>query len=960
VEFLILGTVEVRVAGRSVNAGHAKQRSVLAVLLLGLGRIVPVELLIDRVWGEKPPKSVRNVVYGYVARLRTTIGSAGDSCVSITRCQGGYMLQADPEQVDVFRFRRMVSEAGPPGQDDERAAALLQDALGLWRGPALAGLDSPWLAGMRDALELERVTAVRDLTDIRLRQGQHNMLVSELAEQAAAAPADERLISQLLLALYRCGRPAEALRWFERTRLHLADELGTDPGPELGTLHQRILTADPTLKTMEPPRRAVSDPAGGAPRQLPAAVAHFVGRADELAALTELLDLPGGQSPRPIVISAVSGTAGVGKTALAVHWAHQVAGRFPDGQLYADLRAFDPSGSPAVPADVARRFLNALGIPDRQIPPDPDSWENLYRSSLAGKQMLIVLDNARDAAQVRPLLPGGPGCFVLVTSRNELTSLVASEGAHMLTVDLLSQPDAYELVAGRLDRRRVADEPEGVSELIELCARLPIAISIAVARAAAHPAFPLADLAAELRDLNSRIDVLDVSDPGSGIRAVFSWSYQELSDTAARMFRLLGAHPGPDISLPAATSLAGLARDQARRAVGELTRSHLLAEHVHGRFTFHDLLRAYAADRCRSQDDDAERDAALHRLLDHYLHTCHTVSRLLDPTLGTISLAPPLPGVLPEAPGGYEQAWAWAEAEHEMLLAVAALAAATHFEAYAWQILHAMEPFFRQRGFWHDFAIAQRTALDAAERTRDIAGQAHMHRGLGREYAILGSFEEGQAHLSHAIAGFQKLGYRTDQARAHINMGLALEMQGRYDEAISQAARALRLYRAAGHHGGQAGALNNIGLYHIYLGNHQKGIAYCQQALSGFGELGDRLGTAHALDSLGSAYHFLGQSAQAIACYQQSLDTFREYGDRFGQADALTHLGDTHHATGNPQAARRTWQAALNILSELHHPGTGRIYAKLTKTSGIRHLSGDGHDVIGDTASADRPSRLGG
>ena len=705
-EFRILGPVEVRVAGQCIDAGHARQRAVLAVLILDLCRVVSAEMLIDRVWGEDPPTSVRNVLYGYVARLRAMIADVEKPGVTLTRYQGGYLLQAEPEQVDVYCFRRMAAEAAAAGQDDQRAATLLDDALTLWHGTALTGLDSPWLEGMRHRLEMERVAAVLDLNEIRLRQGQHGALAGELAEQAAATPTDERLIGQLMLALYRSGQQAEALHWFERTRLYLADELGADPGPELQRLHQQILTADPALELKDPQRLTVDGAVQIVPRQLPAAVPHFTGRAHELEGLTELLNRSGEQTPGTVVISAIGGTAGVGKTALAVHWAHQVAERFPDGQLYANLRGYDPSRTPTMPADVARRFLNALGVPDSQIPSDPDSWESLYRSTLADKRVLIVLDNARDAAQIRPLLPGGPGCFVLVTSRDQLTSLAAAEGAHMLTVDLLSQADAKELVARRLDRERIRDEPEAVSELIQLCARLPIAVSIAVARAATHPAFPLACLVAELRDAGSRLDVLDAGYPGSSVRAVFSWSYMNLSVAAARMFRLLSVHAGPDISIPAAASLAGLPRDQARRAVAELTGSHLLAEHVHGRFTFHDLLRAYAADQARTQDTDAERDAALYRLLDHYLHTSHAISRLLDPTLGMISLALPQPGVFPEVPDDYVQAWAWAESEHQVLLAAVTQAAAARFETYAWQILRALEPFFFRRGLGLDSADA--------------------------------------------------------------------------------------------------------------------------------------------------------------------------------------------------------------------------------------------------------------
>jgi tetratricopeptide (TPR) repeat protein len=711
----------------------------------------------------------------------------------------------------------------------------------------------------------------------------------------------------------------------------LIGELGADPGPDLQGLHHRILSADPALEFKHPLRLETGPAVQAAPRQLPAAVSHFAGRGRELAVLTGLLDRSERQASRAVVVSAIGGTAGVGKTALAVHWAHQVAKRFADGQLYANLRGYDPSGAPATPAEIARRFLNALGVPDSQIPSDPESLESLYRSTLADKRVLIVLDNARNAAQVRPLLPGGPGCFVLVTSRNQLTSLAAAEGAHMLTVDLFSQHDAYELVARRLDDGRVQDEPEAVNELIELCARLPIAVGIAVARAAAQPAFPLAGLVAELRGTSSRLDVLDADDPDSSVRTVFSWSYQNLSDVAARIFRLLSVHAGPDISIPAAASLAGLPLDRARRAVRELTGSHLLTEHARGRFTFHDLLRAYAADQASTEDNKAERDAAMLRLLDHYLHSSYATSRLLDPTLTTISLGPRQPGTLPEAPGGYEQAWTWAETELQVLLAVARQATATGFETYAWQILHALEPFFFRLGLWHEFAAAEHTALDAALRTGDMAGQACTHRGVGRAYALIGSIEEAHAHLSQAVAGFRKLGNRADEARAHINVGLVYRLQGRYSDALSEARKALRLYRAAGHPGGQAGALNNVGLYHVYLGNYQEALACCQKALTGFRELGNRHGMAHALDSVGYAYHFLGQSDEAIAYYQQSLDAFREYGDRYSEADTLIHLGETHHVLEDQQATRRAWQRALSILIELHHPDASQVRAKLAK-----------------------------
>jgi tetratricopeptide (TPR) repeat protein len=713
----------------------------------------------------------------------------------------------------------------------------------------------------------------------------------------------------------------------------LVSELSIEPGAELRDLHRRVLAGDAELAAPVPVL-AQAAPQRSAPQEMPPTVPGFTGRSAELRTLTRLLgradEKADEKAGKAAVISAIAGTAGVGKTALAVQWAHHVAERFPDGQLYANLRGYDGAGEPALPADVARRFLNALGIPDGKIPADPEALASAYRSTLAGRRVLIVLDNARDAAQVRPLLPGGPGCCVLVTSRSKLTSLVASEGAFLLTLDLLSQPDAHALLTKRLGQRRAADEPEAVSELAGLCARLPLAIGIAAARAAARPTLPLACLAAELRDAGSRLDLLDAGDPCSSIRTVFSLSYQGLSDGAARMFRLLSVHPGPDITIPAAASLTGMTRGAASQAIGELCGSHLLAEHAHGRFAFHDLLRAYAADLAGTQDRDADRDAAVRRLLDHYLHTGDVVLRLLDPTLDPIGLAAPQPGTFPEAPASYEQGWAWALAEQQVLLRIASRAAKGRFAARAWQILYAVEPFFLFWGLWHEFASVQRAALNAAVRTEDVAGQAHMHRGLGRIYALLGSAEEAQAHLSRAIAGFRKSGDRSGEARARISMGRALSVQGRYAEALSQARQALCLYRAAGHLGGQAGALNNIGVYHAHLGGYQEAVEYCGRSLARCSELGNRHGMAYALDGLGSAYQLLDQHALAIACYQLSLDASRQHGNRHLQADALTRLGDTHHATGNLPAARCNWQAALDILSEMRHPDASEIRHKLT------------------------------
>lgn len=601
-ELGVLGPVEVRVNGQSLDTGHARRRAVLAVLLLELGCVVPPEVLIDRVWGGENPSSVLNTLYGYVARLRAAIAKADDPQLALSRRPGGYLLQAEAERLDLWRFRHLVSEAAVSA-DDQRRAGLLRQALGLWRGPALAGVHSPWLNAVRATLEADRLTVRSDLNDIRLRQGEHSALVSELTGQATVRPTDERLIAQLMLALYRSGRQADALRWFEQTRRHLASEMGVNPGSGLRTLHQQILRSDPALAAPAAGSRGLRT----VPRLWPPAVPAFTGRAGELAELDRLLPAAGAaaKEPAPAEILAISGTAGVGKTALAVHWARRATRRFGDGHLHADLRGFDHSGAPASTPEVIRMFLAALGVPPDCLPPGQEAQAALYRSMLADKQMLVVLDNARDEQQIRPLLPCSPRSLVLVTSRNQLTGLAATDGARLITLDVLSHQEAVQLLAARLGSQASA-EPAAVSEIAILCARLPFALAVAAARAAARPTFPLAALAAELRDAAGRLDALDSGDPVASVRTMFSWSYNQLSTGAARMFRLLGLRSDPDITVPAAATLAGLDEPASRRLLRELSRAQMLSEHLPGRFSIHDLLRAYAADQARIHEEQPD------------------------------------------------------------------------------------------------------------------------------------------------------------------------------------------------------------------------------------------------------------------------------------------------------------------------------------------------------------------
>jgi len=665
------------------------------------------------------------------------------------------------------------------------------------------------------------------------------------------------------------------------------------------------------------------------PRQLPAAVAGFTGRAAELQALARVLDQAGAGAPGTVVISAIGGTAGVGKTALALHFAHQVAGRFSDGQLHVNLRGFDPSGTPVAPEAAIRGFLDALGVPPGRIPPAPQAQAGLYRSLLADKRMLIVADNARDEQQVRPLLPASPGSLVLVTSRGQLSGLAAADGARLISLDALSHAEAVQLLTGRLGPARAAAEPAAIDQIASLCACLPLALAVAVARAAARPGLALAELAAELRDFPGRLDALDAGDPAASVRAVFSWSTRQLTAEAARMFRLLGLHPGPDISVPATASLAGIAEADARRLLRELDRAHLIAEHLPGRYAFHDLLRAYAAEQALDNDGDTGRRQAVGRVLDHYLHTAAGAALLLNQTKEPVALVPPRPGAVPEQPADYQSAMAWFEKDHQVLLAAVTLAAESGFDAHAWQLPWAMAPFLQVRGHWQEWAACQRTALVAATRLGDTAAQAVCGRLLAIACNELGDHDQARDHYASSLLLYQQMGDRRGEARVQQSLCVLANGQGRYAGALGHAEQALRLYQTIGDKAGEAGALNNVGWCHVVLGDYQQARAFCRQALNLCTQAGYGWLEGNAWDSLGYAEHHLGNLAEAAACYQHALSLHQEAGDRIDEACTLIHFGDTSHAAGELAQARERWQQALVILEYLRHPDAGQVRAKL-------------------------------
>jgi DNA-binding SARP family transcriptional activator/tetratricopeptide (TPR) repeat protein len=919
VQVRLLGPVDVVAHGVPRPVAGLRRRALLAVLALAPGAVVSSDRLIDVVWGGRPPATAVNSLQRHVSHLRDLLGGR----IAIAARPQGYMLNLGDDSTDLQVATRLIEEgrrAGDPGQRLARLRAALQ----LWRGPPLADLAGvDWLDGQAELLTMLRLEVVEAVIEARLELGAHAELVPELEELTRQHPYREHLHGQLMLALYRAGRQADALGAYRRLRGDMAENLGIDPGAEARELEAAILRQDPSL---DPPASSTARGPGPVPRQLPADVPGFTGRGDRLDELDAFLD-PAEAGPA-VRVATISGTAGVGKTALAVHWAHRVADRFPDGQLYVNLHGYDAGGPVMDPAEVVRRFLDALGVPVHRMPTDLDAQAALYRTWVAGRRLLIVLDNARDTEQVRPLLPGAPTCVVVVTSRRELSGLVAG-GAHPVGLDLPTAQEAQDLLVRRIGAQRVAAEPAAAEEIVTRCARLPLALAVVAARAATKPKLPLQALAAELRDTSDRLDALAGDDPSSDVRAVFSSSYRALTPDAARLFRLLGLHPGPDVSGRAAASLVAVPAPQARRLLDELTGANLLVQHLPGRYACHDLLRAYATDLAQRTDTADQRRAASHRLLDHYLHTAHGGDRLLYPARDPLSIADPRPGVIPEQPPDEAQALAWFTAELRVLLASVDHAAAAGFDTHTWQLAWTMVTFLNRWGYWHELAAVAGTALAAARRTDDLHGQAQGHCMRAYADTRLALLDDAEAHLRRALKLYGRAGDRDGQAHSHLNLAYIWERRGGHPQALDHSQRALGLYRASGHRRGQGIALNAVGWCHARLGEYRQAHECCQLALPLLVEVGDRNGQADTWDSLGYAEHHLGNHQAAITCYRRSLQLVRQLGDHYREGISFSNLGDAQQAAGDSSAARRAWQRSRAILEDLHHPDAAQVRAKL-------------------------------
>jgi tetratricopeptide (TPR) repeat protein/DNA-binding XRE family transcriptional regulator len=695
---------------------------------------------------------------------------------------------------------------------------------------------------------------------------------------------------------------------------------------------------------------------GAAPRQLPAAVPNFNGRTAELETLTQVLDNASAGGPGAVVISAIGGTAGVGKTALAVHWAHRVAARFPDGQLYVNLRGYDP-GEPMTPADALAGFLRDLGVSGQDIPAGEAQRAARYRSLLAGRRVLVILDNAGSAEQVRPLLPGAGSCCAVVTSRDALAGLVAREGATRLDLDLLPLADAIALLRDLIGERARAD-PDAVATLAGQCCRLPLALRVAAELAAARPQAPLAALVGELACQQRRLGLLDAGgDPRTAVGAVFSWSYRRLDPAAARAFRLAGLHPGADLTPFAVAALTGTALNDGRGALDVLARAHLIQMTEPGRYAMHDLLRAYARQLAAAHDGEDGQHAALTRLFDHYLHTAAAALDALHPADRHRRPRSPAPATLLPPVTRPDVARAWLDAERATLVAVTAHAAADGWPAHATRLADTLYRYFVSGGHnpeaitinthardaarragdraaeataLHDLAVFhwnqghyqrairdQRKALDLSRQAGNRAGQAQGLMSLGVSYSYQGHYKAATSFFEQALSLYRQIDDRAGEARTLLNLGLVEERQGRYQQAACHHRQSLAIAQETGALVTECISRINLGVVALRRGRYQQAAGHLDRALTLCRESGYRLAQADALTTIGVLRLHQGHPQEASSYLQESLALYREMGNRPGEADALNGLGEIQLANGQPGHARTQHTAALALASQI-------------------------------------------
>jgi DNA-binding SARP family transcriptional activator len=916
-KFGVLGTVVVRRSGTAEPVPGAKPRAVLAALLLDANQVVSAARLTEVLWGEEPPASAAGSLQNHVARLRTYLGADGRD--RIETAAPGYLIRLSAGELDLESFRTL-SERGYTARqagDWEAAARDLRVALELWRGSPLADVASEVIA----AVDVPRLTQLRlEALDARIeadmRLGGGRSVIAELLALTGMYPLHERFHALLMLAYHQAGHRGDALGAYQRARKVLIAELGVEPGIELRRLQQRILAADtePVTVFADRPEPAATP---AIPCQLPPDIPDFAGREEHVAALVRLCTgQPDPDRAGVVPVVVITGTCGIGKTTLAVHVAHRIRDRFPDGQLYVNLRG--PTG-PLMPPDVLSRLLRGLGADAARIPADEQERSALLRTLLDGKRVLLVLDDARETGQVRPLLPGSASCAVLVTSRNQLGGL---PGQH---VDLsgLAAGRALALFTSIVGEDRVAAEPDAAGTVLRLTAGLPLAIRIAAARLAARPKWPITAMAERLGD-QRRLDELRIDD--LAVRSSFQLSYADLladsaTTGAARAFRLFGLAEATDLSLPATAALLGTGQDQAAGLLEALLTANLLQTAAAGRYQLHDLLRIFAAERAEQEESEADRLAAIRRLLTWYLRSANAAAGILEPRIRRVPVPAAEPSVRSLEFDAYDQAVAWCEAERANVVAATHQAARFGLHELAWRLPFTLRRFFRLGKHWAEWIDTYEVALASARLLGDRAAQAWILDSFGEPFTHLGELDKAISLRTAAAGILQDMGDRTGLAQAFGNLGIDFSMAGQPGEARGYFQQALAIFRELGDAHNQARSLANMGEALHHAGCHDDAIRHLRQALDMHAALGgESYSWARTLVSLGRLYQDTGQFEPAAGCYRQAASASRALHDRGGEADALDGLGHVMQALNRPADAHRSWTRARTIYEAIGDP----------------------------------------
>jgi DNA-binding SARP family transcriptional activator/tetratricopeptide (TPR) repeat protein len=912
VEFRILGPVEIWADGRRHDLGSPKEACVLAVLLLTPGRPVSADALVDHVWGADPPAKVRGSLWSYIARLRRVLEA--DARVRVVSRSGLYVLETDPEAVDLHRFRRLRAQARALAESGEieHAALMLREAEDLWTGEALAGLPGDWARQTRAALEQERLAATMDRIESDLASGRESDL-GELSELISRHPFVERIVEHLMVALYRAGRQAEALDAYRQTRLRLRDELGTEPGPALRALHQRILKNDPDLATQ--PRIWTRRPM--CPNNLPRDVPYFTGRAGELSSLAEAV-VAGGSSTAPTVI-AIDGMAGVGKSALAIHMAHRLAGQFPDGQILLSLHAHDPYEEPIDPVTALDRLLRiVLAASSGRLFAGPgyqpdalEMYATLWRERVANRRLLIVLDDAASGDQVRSLLPGTPGCLVLITSRRRLTGLA---GAVSLSLDVMQPPDAAELF-GRIVGPERSHNAAAIIDVVRLCGHMPLAIQLAASRLRHRPAWTAADVARLLSRTQNRLR--EIRGEELEVASSFELSYRYLSPLQQVVFRQVGYYPGPDFSSHAVSAANGLALVETDRILDGLLGYHTLEEPEPGRFRCHDLLREYARELALREETESGRLSTMHRLLDYYLYVAAKADDLLFPYRHRLRVTVDhIPAEMPPIKTRRE-AQEWMDAERQNMLAAVQYAAVNGSETHCALLPHVMALFLEVGGHWPAAVSAHECALAAWARLGDRRGEARAHVDICLPRLRSGHFDDALHHGQEALTIFRSLGEDSGAADALDRLGLVHWHAARYPSALEHFEESLAIYQAVGDRYGEAEVLGHSGAAYWHVGRYAAAIDAFEHALELYRELGDSLGEGKMLNNIGDVEQRLGDYDDALSHYQQALPIAREVGGRQAEAVLLNNIGNSYRYIGRYDEALVNLRSALGIYRDI-------------------------------------------